>query len=199
MSVYSFAPAPDLTTHEEPFAFWENGFDDTQIQQIIDIGESLEMNDAFTGTADNKIKQDKIRKSQTSWITHTPESNFIYDQLAYVTRQINGQFFEYDLFGFVEDMQYTRYEGDGGHYSWHLDRGSIQPAPRKLSVVMQLSDPDEYEGGDLEFLVGSEPIKATKQKGIIYVFPSFVLHRVTPVTKGTRRSLVVWVSGPKFK
>lgn len=197
MSIYNFAPAPDLTTNEQNFAFWENGFTDEQIKSIIDIGESLVVKDAEVG--DNE-KNSKIRKSKVSWITHTQESNFLYDQLAYIARCLNGQFFEYDLFGFVEDMQYTRYESDGGHYNWHLDRGGVQPAPRKLSFVMQLSDPDEYEGGDLEFWVGGdEPIKAKKQKGLIYVFPSFVLHRVTPVTKGTRKSLVVWAAGPKFK
>lgn len=196
MSVYSFVPSPDLTCREENFAFWEKGFDDDQIKRIIEIGDSLAIQDASVGSGE---KNSKIRKSKVGWITHTQESNFIYDQLAYITRQINGQFFEYDLFGFVEDLQYTKYEEDGGHYNWHMDKGGVQPAPRKLSVVMQLSDPDEYEGGDLEFLVGGETIQAKKEKGMIYVFPSFVLHRVTPVTKGTRRSLVVWVTGPKFK
>lgn len=196
MSVYTFAPSPDLTTKEEPFAFWEGGFSDDEIKTIIDIGEKLNLDDGIAGGQ----KNEKVRKSKVSWLEHNQETNFIYDQLAYITRQLNGQFFEYDLFGFVEHMQYTRYEGDGGHYDWHLDRGMGGGiSPRKLSIVMQLSDPDEYEGGDLEFLVGGEPIQAQKQKGMIYVFPSFVLHRVTPVTKGTRRSLVVWVAGPKFK
>jgi PKHD-type hydroxylase len=75
----------------------------------------------------------------------------------------------------------------------------INNSPRKLSMVLQLSDPSEYDGGDLEFYVQSEPIKAEKKKGIVYVFPSWVLHRVTPVTRGTRRSLVMWIAGPKFK
>jgi PKHD-type hydroxylase len=197
MSIYNFAPAPDLSTNEQLVAFWENGFTEDQIKSIVDIGESLVVDDATVG---NGKTNDKIRKSKVSWISHTQKSNFLYDQIAYITRCLNGQFFEYDLFGFVEDMQYTRYESDGGHYGWHLDRGGIQPAPRKLSIVMQLSDPDEYEGGDLEFWTnGDEPERAKKQKGIIYVFPSYVLHRVTPVTKGTRKSLVVWAAGPKFK
>lgn len=87
----------------------------------------------------------------------------------------------------------------GGHYDWHLDRGGLGIAPRKLSAVIQLSDPNEYEGGDLQLYVGSEPTNIKKQKGLVVVFPSFVLHRVTPVTGGTRRSLVAWLSGPKFR
>ena len=197
MSVYSFAPEPDLSTQEQPFAFWQNAFDDESINKIVEIGESLVPEKAVVGT-DNKVK--KIRKSYVSWIQNNPETNFIYDNLAYVSRCLNGEFFDFDIFGFVEDIQYTRYECDGGHYDWHLDKGQIHPSPRKLSVVMQLSDPNEYEGGDLEFWTGGgEPIKAKREKGIVYAFPSYILHRVTPVTKGTRRSLVVWVAGPKFK
>jgi PKHD-type hydroxylase len=199
MSVYTFAPNPDLTTHEQNYAFWENGFSDSQIADIIQMGEDLAPEDATVGT-NKKDNIETIRKSKVSWISHTQDSNFLYDQMAYIARCLNGQFFELDLFGFVEDMQYTKYQSGGDHYGWHMDKGSIYPAPRKMSLVMQLSDPDEYEGGDLEFLAGpGDPIKATRQKGIVYAFPSYVLHRVTPVTKGTRRSLVVWVAGPKFK
>ena len=113
---------------------------------------------------------------------------------------MNGQFFDLDLYGFVEDLQYTTYNSvEEGHYDWHMDKGNLNSSPRKLSMVLQLSDPTEYEGGDLEFMMSKDPIKATKQKGIIYTFPSYILHRVTPVTAGTRKTLVVWLAGPKFK
>ena len=72
-------------------------------------------------------------------------------------------------------------------------------APRKRSLVLQLSDPSDYEGGDLEFFVSAEPTPVERKKGLIVAFPSFVLHHVTPVTSGTRRTLVVWLSGPKFR
>jgi PKHD-type hydroxylase len=71
--------------------------------------------------------------------------------------------------------------------------------PRKLSVVLQLSDPSEYEGGDLEIMNCSEPTQVKKEKGLVTAFPSFMLHRVTPVTKGIRRTLVVWLTGPRFR
>ena len=64
---------------------------------------------------------------------------------------------------------------------------------------MQLSSPDEYEGGDLEINIGSTPLKVKKQKGHIAIFPSFLLHRVSPVTKGLRKSLVWWVGGSQFR
>jgi PKHD-type hydroxylase len=73
------------------------------------------------------------------------------------------------------------------------------PAARKLSLVLQLSDPSEYEGGELQTMSGPNHCAVDRQKGLIAAFPSYMLHRVTPVTKGTRYSLVVWICGPSFK
>jgi PKHD-type hydroxylase len=70
---------------------------------------------------------------------------------------------------------------------------------RKLSLVLQLTDPSEYEGGNLQVLIGSEPLNVEKRRGLICAFPSFTIHQVTEVTKGSRQSLVVWLSGPPFK
>lgn len=200
MSIYNFSPSPDLATREQLTTTWENGFTDAQIDDIIRIGEALAMNDAVVGGQKQGEDISHLRKSKTSWIKLNDETTWLYDSLAYIARQINGQFYEYDLSGFVEDMQYTVYHGDGGdHYSWHIDKGIPQLAPRKLSMVLQLTDPSEYVGGDLEFFYSSTPMKATKKKGLIYVFPSWMVHRVTPVTSGIRRSLVIWVAGPKFR
>ena len=199
MSVYFFAPSPDLSTNEQTFATWENGFSDSQINDIIRIGDDLIPKTATVSGAKENEDISKVRKSKTSWIQLNNQTTWLYDSLAYIVRQLNGQFFDFDLDGFVEDFQYTVYDGSGDHYSWHIDKGPTTGSPRKLSIVLQLTDPSEYEGGDLEFLTAPGPILAKKQKGLIYAFPSWVLHRVTPVTSGVRRSLVVWVSGPKFK
>jgi PKHD-type hydroxylase len=97
-------------------------------------------------------------------------------------------------------MQYTIYEGnDLGHYDWHLDAGNTSIPPRKLSFILQLSDPDSYEGGDLQIMNSTEPTTVKKEKGFAVVFPSYTLHRVTPVTKGIRKTLVIWVTGPTFR
>jgi PKHD-type hydroxylase len=200
MSIYNFAPSPDLATREEITTTWENGFTDSQIDDIIRIGENLSLNDSIIAGQKDGDDMSHIRKSKTSWIKLDGRSEWLYDTLAYIARQINGQFYDFDLSGFVEDMQYTVYNGaENGHYSWHIDKGMLNVSPRKLSMVVQLSDPSEYEGGDLEFFYSSEVMKAKKKKGLVYLFPSWVVHRVTPVTSGVRRSLVVWVAGPKFR
>ena len=200
MSAYNFAPCPDLSTKEENIAYWENGFTEEQIQSIIRYGESLRPSTASVGEKNKTRDISDIRKSKTSWIKLNDETAWLYDSLAYIARQLNGQYFDFDLYGFVEDLQYTVYDGNmEDHYSWHVDKGRSTPAPRKLSLVLQLSDPSEYEGGDLELQYDTFPTQAIKRKGILYAFPSWVLHRVTPVTSGIRRSLVVWVAGPKFR
>jgi PKHD-type hydroxylase len=114
---------------------------------------------------------------------------------------LNSKYYGFDLTGFEDALQYTVYnESDTKeHYTWHVDNlGQGRPGCRKLSIVIQLSDPQEYEGGELQLHYQSYHI-ARKDKGLLYIFPSYVLHRVTPVTGGTRRSLVGWICGPDFR
>jgi PKHD-type hydroxylase len=197
MAIYQLAPSPSIALPEISHATWNGGFTDEDINEIIRIGDSLTLQDAIVGAGD---VANNIRSSKTGWINLTPETSFIYDKLAFIARQLNGQFFDLDLWGFVEHLQYTIYDGIDDHYTWHLDRGgTISDTPRKLSLVLQLSDPSEYEGGDLEIFAAPEPVKIEKQKGLVVAFPSFILHRVTPVTKGIRKTLVVWLAGPRFK
>ena len=198
MAIYQIAPSPALGIPEISFATWTDGFTEEDIKQIINIGDNLTIADAVVG-GDSQLKE-SIRSSKTAWINLNPETSFIYDKIAYIARQLNGQFFDLDIWGFVEDLQYTIYDGKDDHYTWHLDRGGgTSNAPRKLSLVLQLSDPSEYEGGDLEIFDAPVPTQVQKQKGLVVAFPSFILHRVTPVTKGVRKTLVVWLTGPRFK
>jgi PKHD-type hydroxylase len=196
MSTYQFAPSPDKCTNESLHAWWNDGFTAREIKDIISIGDDYYSTD---GVINGNVKDENIRKSRVSWINNTNRTNWLYERMAFVARQLNGQFFDFDLYGFVEDFQYTVYEASGDHYTWHMDKGANSSSPRKLSLVMMLSDPSEYEGGDLEIFTGTQPTVLEKTKGIIHAFPSFVMHRVSPVTRGVRRSLVVWIAGPKFR
>jgi PKHD-type hydroxylase len=99
-----------------------------------------------------------------------------------------------------EETQIGRYKSaDEGCYDWHMDAGVPKDGiQRKLSVSILLSDPSEFEGGELQFK-GIEDRKILTKQGSIVVFPSFIEHKVTPVTKGVRYSAVTWVSGPSFR
>jgi PKHD-type hydroxylase len=101
-------------------------------------------------------------------------------------------------------FQYARYDGgEGGHFDWHKDYGKDYGAPdqepRKLSLSIQLSDGAGYQGCELEVRAGNQVDIAPKTRGAVVAFPSYVLHRVTPITSGVRKSLVVWAVGPEFK
>lgn len=197
MSMYKFSPSPDLSTKETNYAYCVDGFSKEDIDRIVSLGDLLNITD---GVLQEQKHDPAIRTSKVGWFQLNYDTSFIYDRLAYLSRSLNGQAFDFDLFGFNEDLQYTVYDTEGSHYEWHMDKGSIDQAPRKLSLTLQLSDPEDYEGGVLEFMIGgSKIIQAEKTRGMLYAFPSYIMHRVTPVTKGVRKSLVAWISGPKFK
>jgi len=202
MSNYPFLPPPTFGISEYPFVTWRNAFTPDELDKIIEYGNSLEKIKASVG-GDPSSEADisEIRESTTSWIQYNENTSWIYDRLAFIARQLNGQFYRFNLHGFNEDLQYTVYNAESnGHYTWHLDSGVTGEGnpPRKFSLVLQLSDPGDYEGGDLEIMVSPNPEQITKEKGLIAAFPSYTLHRVTPVTSGTRKSLVVWATGPAF-
>lgn len=194
-----FAPSPDLAYNCNLSAWWDNGFTSEELDSICEMGERQPPQISMVGSGSG-IVNNEIRTSIISWID---AQGWIADRLEFIANQLNGKYFGLDLWGFAEKLQYSVYKYNKqskGHYTWHMDQGPNTLSPRKLSLVVQLSDPSEYEGGNLEFFTGlDEPEVAQKQRGIVYAFPSYVMHRVSPVTRGTRRSLVVWISGPRFK
>ena len=86
-----------------------------------------------------------------------------------------------------------------GHYEWHLDIGNTNNSKRKLSISIQLSSSDTYEGGNLLFFNNNRQSKANRDQGTMILFPSYILHKVEPVTKGKRRALILWLTGPPFR
>jgi PKHD-type hydroxylase len=137
-----------------------------------------------------------IRKSEVSYVFPTEHSRWVFDKLEHILLDLNSDY-KFDLNGFHEGFQVAEYSAPGGHYSWHNDIGTGQFSTRKLSMSVQLSDVGDYEGGELQFADSTQP--APKEIGSLIVFPSFLTHRVKPVTAGTRKSMVSWVSGPAFK
>jgi PKHD-type hydroxylase len=176
------------------FCWWGNAFTPDELDAIIRIGEAIELQKGTTGGGDSP----KVRDSYVSWLFPNEITGWIFERLAGVVHTINEQFYRFDLDGFFQGLQFTKYTAPGQHYTWHVDRGHGMGV-RKLSLSVQLSDPNDYEGGDLELKFGEEAQTASRDRGMICLFPSWSLHRVSPVTKGTRYSLVAWVSGPPFK
>jgi PKHD-type hydroxylase len=178
----------------ELWCWQDDVFNDAELDAIIELGHRTVLERAKTTTTDS----DAVRKSETSFIYPHDYSAWIFERLTGLVWNMNQAHFRFDLSAFEQGLQFTRYNSEGSHYTWHIDRGSTVGI-RKLSLVLQLSDPGNYEGGDLELMFGAEPTVIEKRRGRIVVFPSWALHRVTPVISGCRESLVAWISGPPFK
>lgn len=140
------------------------------------------------------------RSSQIAWIPKTSEWQWVYDRMANLVRTGNDDLWHFDISYMNEEIQYTEYDAEyQGHYDWHVDVGGGKSSLRKISISVQLSEESDYEGGELQFYYKRDIITAPKNCGAVILFPSFMLHRVRPVTKGKRRCLVLWISGPPFR
>lgn len=183
--------------------YWRGQLNSEMIESIIQTGDQYPIADAGLGF-DGSTKIDGYRSSEIRWIDPNSESNrYITDMLWYYAREANRNAFGFDI-DYLPDIQYTKYHAsENGKYGWHCDTFWANPSTydRKISIVIQLSDPSEYEGGDFQLdpIYPQLPVNEIKEKGTVIVFPSFLNHRVTPVTKGTRKSLVSWIQGPKFR
>jgi PKHD-type hydroxylase len=182
--------------HIGAWSVLNNMFSDEELTAITGACLQLDLNHATVGTV---ASRSQYRRSAIRFFYPSEHSYFVFERVAAGIKQVNDKDFKFDITGLNEGLQFTRYsEDDQGHYTWHVDTGPRIPV-RKLSISIQLSDPTDYDGGDLQFRYGAEVATAPKTRGAAIIFPSYVLHRVTPVTRGTRYSLVGWVTGPAFK
>lgn len=196
---------PRNSTGKDDTAYWEGFFSDDEIQKILELPEWEKRASGYVGGISGQ-KQGEIRpnarRSDVAWLYVTPEYDWIWNRIVHTVAEVNRGFFRYDLTGCYEAIQLSEYTAaNQGHYNWHIDSSvTSNTVPRKLSMTLLLSDPSEFEGGELQVKLGNDnPQTLQAKKGRAWFFPSHTLHRVTPVTKGVRRSLVLWVGGPEFK
>ena len=185
---------PLQAKNQEEWAWMENVFTPLEIEAIIALGEADELDQGRTSGKHSPTTRDSF----VQFLFPNSTTQWIFEKLSGVINEMNARYWGFDLSGFEQGLQFTRYQAPGQHYEWHCDSG-MMTGQRKLSLTVQLSEPDDYEGGDLELCWGPKPLKANRDRSMMTVFPSWTLHRVTPVTKGTRYSLVAWVSGPQFR
>ena len=137
-----------------------------------------------------------LRHSTIRIVENNPANQWVLIRLRDLIGRVN-QRYRFDLRGFIDPVQLAQY-GVSDYFDWHIDLGLGRSSMRKLSITVQLADPANYEGGELQFH-GLANVQQPKSQGTAIVFPSFLPHRVTPVTRGTRYSLVAWASGPAFR
>ncbi|WP_421981676.1 2OG-Fe(II) oxygenase [Roseibium sp.] len=147
------------------------------------------------------VQQGDIRRARISWLDDEGPAGWVMRRIMEAVAQANRETFDFDITEFGERLQIARYDdSEAGHYDWHSDIGEGRIARfRKATIVTQLSPTDAYEGGGLEINLGNRIMSAPRDQGSAVVFASFMLHRVVPVTRGTRASLTCWSHGPRFR
>jgi len=175
---------------------FEEVFSPEECERLVETGRALEGAGILLPGVVDTGRGDDIRDVDVAFVMPDEASRWVFERLAEVLAQANKDAFRFDLEGFGQGFQVSRYAA-GQHYGWHLDIGPGPGARRKLSITLQLSDPSDYEGGDLEFRVPD--MAASRARGSMTIFPSWTVHRVSPVTRGERWSLVSWISGPRFR
>jgi PKHD-type hydroxylase len=200
-----------------PYCWWDGTFTNEELNNICELlakdgvqrATTVGQNPEDTANLEIEIsKPEAPRKSMVKFHNYNENTGWIFEKLNFTIDQVNSRFYNFDLNGY-DGIQYTEYyDYEGGKYDFHMD--TIMDTTidfkdvevRKLSMTLVLNEPGvDFEGGAFEINNGreSEALKVDAPRGRIILFPSFMIHRVAPVTKGTRKSLVVWVLGPKFK
>lgn len=186
--------------------FFENAFSENECNHIIKLGNNTKLE---LGNIDGSNKDKKVRDSHVGWLY----DKWIYDRLsAHLNLANKNAEWNFNISA-MEVVQFTKY-GKQQHYDWHTDADekiikhedpNLNNKYRKISMSLLLNDPKEYKGGELHFQILKKDKKLLMKnknfykKGTLVVFPSFVWHKVTPVTKGCRYSLVCWSVGEPFK
>jgi PKHD-type hydroxylase len=181
-----FLPDHRSNINHMNYYYFTDAFTPEEILKIIEIGET------------QQLTVSDYRKSEISWINETEETAWLYEKIAYYAKIANKELWNFDIWDYQDQLQFTKYYGNGGHYDWHVDLGP-GISNRKLSCVLQLSSPEEYEGGVLQMNPGGNIMEVPKGLGTLCFFPSFLLHRVTPLSSGVRKSLVTWLCGANFR
>jgi PKHD-type hydroxylase len=215
--LYLFPERIEKTASGKPALRWAQGAkpfgSSTQVDANSAVHEVLVMPQVFTAGECQRVRAlgdalqpvtaqlergnaAEYRTSAVAWIEPQPEAHWLYHRLGMLFLEANRRY-RFELTGFMEALQYTVY-GPADKFDWHIDLGPDSISARKLSVSVLLNDPAEYEGGKLEFLNVPRSGEALPAGSAVF-FPSYMTHRVAPMTRGVRRSLVAWGYGPAFK
>jgi PKHD-type hydroxylase len=186
------------------WAYWDGAFLENELQEIENICSSKEIQNAKIMGTESQNETEKIRKSKVHFFEKNMTTEWIFEKFNIVISLINDRYYNYNLNGY-KDFQYTEYHAsENGKYDWHMDMihgNNNLRTTRKLSVVLCLSDPEkDFVGGEFQINTGNEENCETifMKKGRMIFFPSYTIHRVKPVIQGIRKSIVIWVTGPKF-
>lgn len=193
------------TNNPQEYYWFKSGLSHEEVDKVIKLASEIKEERASTIGHDDGAS---TRSSMVKWIPQTKEWEWLYQKMMDQAKEANTELWDFDLYSSIENIQYTEYyASENGHYDWHQDIGPGElPSRRKISITIQLSTSEEYEGGELLICKGSNGegqldanVQCPRGKGVSVLFPSYMMHRVSPVTKGVRKSLVLWVGGAHYR
>lgn len=178
------------------YGVMRDGFTPEEIEKLIFIEKLLDFKKGEVGGGE----VNEHRNSNIAWLQPDNNTSWVFDRVSYLVSRANYDLFLSDIVC-VPSIQYTKYDSvTEQHYDWHVDEFSAyKNTQRKISGVVLLTDPEEYEGGELEVIHNGNPNESVKLKpkaGEVVFFASSMPHKVHPVTGGIRKSLVFWAEGP---
>jgi len=174
------------------YAYTKKVFSKIECEKIIKIAKNEGL---IKGNTRGKTD---VRLSNITWLYANDDLEWVFRKITDVVLFLNNKYFNFDIFWLNEGLQFTNYKAPSDKYEKHVDRAQ-GILVRKLSLSIQLTDPKDYEGGELFLYEDKKGLEMSKEQGTLVLFPSFILHEVKPVTKGERNSLVSWVTGKQFK
>lgn len=174
-------------------------FTNEECDKIISLSSKIYPSTASVGGTHENSKVHRLMRSAEIYnIENTEQNRWIFEKVANIVSVINTIHFNYEITGITHGIQLIEYSSDAdikGHYDWHIDAGEGDPAHRKISLTAQLTEPSKYEGCELIINNHAKEVVGTKDRGSVHLFPSYMLHKVSPITKGTRHALVIWIHG----
>jgi PKHD-type hydroxylase len=179
---------------------WEGALTPAECDRILQRARTYPESAATVGFSSAQRDDHSYRTATVRWLDAVREADIVGRVMAFV-QSSNRTNFGVDIVA-PFDVQFTEYRAsNSGHYDWPQDvwLESDRPYDRKLSVVVQLSPVDAYEGGAFEFFGLENPGARFAPRGSVLIFPSYLQHRVLPVRRGIRHSLVTWVEGPRWR
>ena len=192
-----------------PLCHWDNIFDENELIELEKYCSqfSLVSGKVFSDKEESEYDT-SIRKSKISFMDYSSENKWIFDKFNFAIELVNNNYYNFDINGY-DFLQYAEYDSsDLGKYDFHTDifwgtdskSKNFPVGMRKLSVILFLSDPKSYTGGNFQFKTSDAKFTEIEQvRGRLAIFPSFLFHRVAPVTSGKRKSITGWITGPKFR
>lgn len=186
------------------FYFFKNVFNDEMIRELEHlVHTNYNFYKGRTGFAELGSDTDSYETNNRNiaYLSPSDSTKWLYDLLFPLALEANEKLFGFDIDIVTDPIHYVIYPEDGGHLDWHMDVGAFAVNKRKLAMTVQLSDPKDYDGGEFQIWFGGKDghITLPREKGDVLIFPTFCMHRVTPITRGQRKVLVFWTGGRPFR